>query len=249
LFPIVGWTRDGLRVAGSRYEIDVHGFARKLTFEVEAAAPDFVRLVARDDEATRAAYPFAFALRVEHRLEPGSWAVALEVENTGASPMPYACGLHPGFNWPFAGAPRDGARFRFGSTERAEVPVIAPGGLFSPEMRPIPLIEGTTLPLDDALFAREALCFLDADSRSVRFEQADGSALEMTLDDFPHLALWTKPGAPLLSPEAWTGHGDPVGFAGDVFEKPAMRVLQPGERARHGAVYRFHPAAPPDKAG
>ncbi len=163
--------------------------------------------------------------------------------------MPYACGLHPGFNWPFGGAPRDGAQFRFASAERAEVPVIAPGGLFSPDTRPIPLIEGTKLPLDDALFAREALCFLDAASRSVRFEQADGSALEMAYDNFPHMALWTKPGAPLLSPEAWTGHGDPVGFAGDVFEKPGMQVLQPGERARHGAVYRFHPAASPHRAG
>jgi hypothetical protein len=114
------------------------------------------------------------------------------------------------------------------------------------------LVEGNRLPLDDALFAHEALCFLDATSRSARFEQADGSALEMTLDDFPHLALWTKPGAPLLSLESWTGYGDPVGFAGDIFEKPGMRVLGPGEMARHGAAYRFHPAASalqPDKVG
>ena len=111
-------------------------------------------------------------------------------------------------------------------------------------MRRIPLVEGTTLPLDDALFAREALCFLDAASRSVRFEQADGSALEMALDDFPHLALWTKPGAPFLSLESWTGYGDPIGFAGDLAKKPSMRILRPYESARHAAVYRFHPAAP-----
>ena len=243
LFPIVGWTRDGVRVAGQRYDLGVHGFARRLGFEIEAVAADFVRLVARDDDATRALYPFAFAFRVEHRLALGSWEVALEVENTGASPMPYACGLHPGFNWPFAEAARDGALFRFGSAERAEVPVIAPGGLFSKEMRPIPLVEGKTLPLDDELFAREALCFLDAASCSARFEQADGSALAMRLDDFPHMALWAKPGAPFLSLESWTGYGDPVGFAGDLYEKPGMRVLGQGEIARHGAVYRFHPAA------
>jgi len=243
LFPIVGWTRDGVRVAGKRYDLGVHGFARTMTYQIEAASADFVRLVARDDEATRALYPFAFAFRVEHRLAPGSWEVALEIENTDVSPMPYACGLHPGFNWPFAGAARDGAQFRFASAERAEVPIIAPGGLFSQQTRPIPLVGGTTLPLDDALFAREALCFLDAASRSAHFEQADGSALEMTLEDFPHLALWTKPGAPFLSPESWTGYGDPLGFAGDLHEKPAMRILGPGEIARHRAAYRFHPAA------
>lgn len=241
LFPIVGWTRDGVRVRGQRYDLGVHGFARRLTFAIEASATDFVRLIAQDDATTRAVYPFEFALRVEHRLAGRAWEVALEVTNTGSSSMPYACGLHPGFKWPFAGAAREGARLVFSAAERAEVPVIAPGGLFAPERRPIPLIGGRRLPLDDALFAREALCFLNAASRSLRFEQADGSAVEMTLEDFPHLALWSKPGARFLSLEAWTGHGDPVGFVGELFEKPAMRVVHPGAAARHAVGFRFSP--------
>jgi galactose mutarotase-like enzyme len=55
-------------------------------------------------------------------------------------------------------------------------------------------------------------------------------------------ALWTRPGAPFLCLEAWTGHSDPEGFAGDLFEKPAMRALAPGARARHRAVYRYFAA-------
>ena len=242
LFPVVGWTRDGARVGGRRYDLGLHGFARRMTFDVERAAADFVRLVARDDAATRAVYPFAFALAVEYRLAGAALEVALETTNCGDSAMPYACGLHPGFNWPFAGAPRAGALVRFAAAERGEVPVIAPGGLFSDQTRPIPLEGGTVLPLDDALFAREALCFLGAASVSLRFEQADGSALEMTLDDFPHIALWSRPNAPFLSIEAWTGFGDPVNFDGDLFEKPSMRILAPGASARHGASYRFLPA-------
>ena len=233
LFPVVGWTRDGARVAGKRYDLGLHGFARRLTFEVERQEADFVRLVARDDAVTRAVYPFAFALAAEYRLADDALEVVLEVSNSGDVVMPYACGLHPGFNWLGAG------RIRFAKPERGEVPVIAAGGLFSDETRPIPLEGGTVLPLDDALFAREALCFLDAASRSLRFEQADGSALEVTLDDFPHIALWSRPGAPFVSIEAWTGFGDPVNFDGDLFEKPSMRVLAPGASARHGASYRF----------
>jgi galactose mutarotase-like enzyme len=242
LFPVVGWTRDGARVGGRRYDLALHGFARRLTFDIERRETDFVRLVARDDEATRAVYPFAFALAAEYRLAGDTLEVVLEATNCGHSAMPYACGLHPGFNWPFAGAKRSGARVRFAAAERGEVPVIAPGGLFSDEKRPIPLEDGTALPLDDALFAREALCFLDAASRSLRFEQADGSALEVTMDDFPHIALWSRPGAPFLSIEAWTGFGDPLNFDGDLFEKPSMRVLTPGASARHGACYRCLPA-------
>jgi galactose mutarotase-like enzyme len=243
LFPVVGWTRDGARVGGRRYDLRLHGFARRLTFGVEAQQPGFVRCVARDDAETRAVYPFAFSLAVEYGLAANSLSVTLEVTNSGDTPMPYACGLHPGFNWPFAGAERAGARVRFAAPERAEIPVMAPGGLIGAETRPVALEGGEVLRLDDpALFARDALCFLDPASASLRFEQADGSALEMARGDFPHMALWTRPDAPFLCLEAWTGFSDPVNFAGDLFEKPSMRVLAEGASARHSARYLYFPA-------
>jgi galactose mutarotase-like enzyme len=93
--------------------------------------------------------------------------------------------------------------------------------------------------LSDELFARDAVCFLNARSRLLRFEQADGSAISMDFSDFEHAALWMRPHAPFLCLEAWTGYSDPEGFAGDLFEKPSMRVLMPGQTARHAAVYRY----------
>jgi len=117
---------------------------------------------------------------------------------------------------------------------------MAPGGLIDAETRKIPLEGGTLLALDDeALFARDALCFLNPASRSLRFEQANGSALELELGDFRHMALWTRPGAPFLCLEAWTGFSDPVNFSGDLFEKPSMLTLEPGMSARHAAVYSY----------
>ena len=238
LYPVVGWTRDGARVGGKQYALGLHGFAAKHDFQVEAHGADFARLILRDDPATRAIYPFAFRLAVEYRLAPTALEIAIEVENPGAEPVPYACGLHPGFNWPFAGGVREGAIVRFEKDERREVPVIAPGGLVSKAMRPIPL-RGRVLALSDALFAGDAVCFLDPASRSLRFEQSGGAAIEMDFHGFDHVALWTRPGAPFLCLEAWTGYSDPEGFTGDLFEKPSMRVLQAGERARHAAAYEF----------
>ena len=240
LFPVVGWTREGARVAGRQYALGLHGFARFQTFAVERREADFVRLVSQDNEATRAVYPFAFHFAVEHRLSGASWENVLEVTNTGETAMPYACGLHPGFNWPFGAGVRAGASIRFAEAERAEVPDIAPGGLIAPTRHGVPLREGRVLPLDEAPLAQDAVCFLDAASRALTFAQADGSALEMTLDGFSHIALWTRPPAPYLCLEAWTGYSDPEGFAGDLFEKPSMRVLAPGASARQGATYRFH---------
>ena len=62
----------------------------------------------------------------------------------------------------------------------------------------------------------------------------------MEFPSFIHAALWTRPAAPFVCLEAWTGYSDPDGFEGDLFDKPGMRALEPGARARHEArfVYR-----------
>jgi galactose mutarotase-like enzyme len=242
LYPVVGWTRDGEeRVDGVRYKLALHGFARFETFAVESSGPDFARLTVGDNARTRAVYPFAFALAVEYRLTDDALAIAIEVANPGDKRAPYACGLHPGFRWPLGTAGRAGARVEFEKPERPEVPELAPGGLVRSTSRPIPLSE-RTLPLSDALFELDALCFLDCASRSLAFIDGSGASITMEYGSFPHAALWTRPGAPFLCLEPWTGYSDPDAFAGDLFDKPGMRVLEPGERARHEARFVFRAA-------
>jgi galactose mutarotase-like enzyme len=89
------------------------------------------------------------------------------------------------------------------------------------------------------MFARDALCFLNIDSRSLVFDNGAGARLKVTLDDFPHVGFWTLPPAPYLCIEPWTGYGDPEDFHGDLYQKPSMRILAPGARARHGARFAF----------
>ena len=238
LFPVVGWTREGARVDGRRYPLGLHGFAASQEFVVEEQGDDHVRLSLADNLETRRQYPFAFRFAVEYRLGGDALEIALETENTGAAPMPYACGLHPGFRWPFAGGSREGGQVVFERPEAAEVPVIAPGGLISARRRSIPL-DGATLALSDALFAGDAVCFLNMRSRSLRFLEPGGASIAMELGDFAHAALWTRPGAPFLCLEAWTGYSDPEGFAGELKDKPGMRILAGGAKARHVARYVF----------
>jgi galactose mutarotase-like enzyme len=238
LFPVVGWLRDGARVAGRQYALGLHGFAAAQTFAVDAQEAARARFVLRDNEQTRAIYPFAFRFAVDYRLTPSTLEIALEMANEGDDPVPYAFGLHPGFRWPFDGAQRGGCRVVFAKDERAEVPVLAPGGMVTSRYREIPMRDGV-LPMTDELFAKDALCFLSPSSRALRFVGASGAAIEMDLGDFTHAALWTRPGAPFLCLEAWTGYSDPEGFAGDLFEKPSMRIVKPGERERFSARYSY----------
>ena len=98
LFPVVGWTRGGTaRVASHSYPLSLHGFAKDCRFEVVAGGKQSVRLALRDDRTTQELYPFSFLLESEYRLSVASLVVEIVVTNTGAGPMPFAAGLHPGF--------------------------------------------------------------------------------------------------------------------------------------------------------
>jgi galactose mutarotase-like enzyme len=248
LFPVVGWTRNGeVTVEGRTYPLALHGFAWKKTFEIAERRPDYVRLLLLDDAQTHALYPFAFRFEVEFRLRKGALDNTLIVTNTDPRPLPYACGLHPAFRWPLAGSTAPHS-IVFEKPENPFVPVIGPGGLFSKPTRRTPL-EGERLPLEPQMFARDALCFLDIASRRLAFDNGAGARLTVTLDDFPHVGFWTLPPANYLCIEPWTGHGDPEDFFGDLYEKPSMRVLAPGETGRHGASFAIERMEPNDTSG
>lgn len=240
LFPICGATRDGMvRVAGQSFPLELHGFAARAMFAITSIDSDHVRLAFRDDLATRARYPFGFTLTIDYRVAPGRVDVRLNVRNTGTGAMPYACGLHPGFRWPFGGGSPTDYRIVFDEPEDPDVPIIVAGGLFSRHLRKVPL-SGRVLDLASSLFAAEALCFLGAASHGLRFEGPDGT-IRVETENFPHFVLWTKPPGEFLCIETWSGYGDPEDFAGDLFAKPSMRILAPREEATHQARFSFVP--------
>jgi hypothetical protein len=65
----------------------------------------------------------------------------------------------------------------------------------------------------------------------------------MALNAFPHLAVWSRPTAPFLSLEAWTGHADWEDAAGDLASREAMIQLGPGETGRHDVTLRWRDSA------
>lgn len=242
LFPIVGRARGGtVRVDGRSFAMPIHGFAADREFAITHRARDRVTLALTDDATTRAHFPFGFRLDVTYTLSPSALLAEFRVENTGERAMPYALGFHPGFRWPLADGTRDNHAITFAAAEDPAVPVITQDGLFADSRRPIPL-HNSVLALTDALVSQEALCFLNANSRSLRYADDDsGAAITIELEEFPHIALWSLPPARFLCIEGWTGHGDPAQFTGDLFDKPSMRRLAPGASARHAFRMTFTP--------
>ena len=239
LFPVVGWTKGGgVTVDGVRYPLGLHGFARHRTFEVLEQWPAHVRLQLVADDETRALYPFDWSLEVSYALDGPVLDVGLTVRNLGGRPMPYACGLHPGFRWPFAAGDPADYSIQFGERELGQVPIITKEGLFTRQTRRLQL-DGRRLPLSPALFEAEALCFLEPRDRRIRFAHPSGAGIALQLENFPYAALWSRPAGRFLSIEAWTGHGDYVDADGDLYRKESMRHLPPGGAAEHKAKFSF----------
>jgi galactose mutarotase-like enzyme len=165
--------------------------------------------------------------------------MTFQVENADAREMPYAVGFHPAFPWPLHGKSRAGHSLEFEAEEHPEVPDLTPDGLLRRSTRPLPFA-GRRLLLGPELFPSGALVLRNVRSRSVRFASPGGAALEYAVANFPHLALWTKPSAPFLSIEAWTGEPDPVGFEGQLFERPSIRRLAPNATATHTVRMTWH---------
>ena len=232
LFPVVGASRDGaVRIGGESYAMPQHGFARDSLFDVIAQTGNTVALRLTDSDATRRHYPFSFAFTVTYRLDGGTLAIGFGIENTGAAAMPYQLGYHPAFVWPYLAGSKDGHDLIFASGK--ERPIVRPNAQGLLKRPSGASVSAGRLRIADDMFAQGALVFADADSASATLMSPSGAALEITVDGFPHWALWTKPGAPFLSIEQWTGLPEWEDQSGDLAVRPSVTLALPGDRRRH----------------
>ena len=106
-------------------------------------------------------------------------------------------------------------------------------GLIVPEKQPTP-VEGSTLRLDPALFAADAMIWDQPASSSVRYTAPSAPSIEVSWDGFRQLGVWSKAGvdprADFLCIEPWYGTADPAGWEGAFEGKPNLMLIPPGER-------------------
>ena len=227
LFPIVGrLSGDTLRYGGLRTRLTQHGFARDRMFEVVEHGPDGCTLALRDDEATRAVYPFRFRISLTYRIADDALTVEYRVENPAETDLFASLGAHPAFRWPLVdGVAKEAHRIVFEADERVDLLRLR-DGLVEPDRVGSPVRE-RVLGLSDEVFAGDALIFEPVASRSVRY-QAPGLAVTVGWEGFSALGIWSKP-ADFVCIEPWSGWSDPVGYAGDFTDKPGVVRVPPGD--------------------
>ena len=241
LFPIIGkLTGDAYRLAGKTYAMPKHGFARHSLFDVIDAHEDTAAFRLSASNETRALYPFEFVLELRYAVAGASLAIAATITNEGTSPMPASFGFHPALRWPLPfDQPRSAHRIGFAQTESVPLRRIDADGYLLPQPFPSP-ISGDTLILRDALFVDDALIFEGLASRHVVYGAKQGPHLAVEFCDFPTLGVWTKPGAGYICIEPWQGVADPVGYTGDIFDKPGIFTLTPGASRKLAMSLSLH---------
>ena len=230
LFPIIGALAEGqYRLEDATYCLPRHGFARDRLFQVVEASASSASFRLEADDATRAVYPFDFALTLHFAIRDAALTIAATIENREAArDLPASLGFHPAFRWPLPyGRPRDAHRIRFERAEPAPVRRLDAAGLLLPRGFPTP-IAGDTLTLRDDLFTDDALILDRVASRRVWYGAADGPQIEVAFPDTPYLGLWSKPGAGFVCIEPWHGHADPQGPPGELTKKPGIVLVPPG---------------------
>jgi galactose mutarotase-like enzyme len=230
LFPIVGALNGSTySLDGREYAMGKHGFARKSVFAVAESSPDRLRFVLEDSAETRAQYPFAFLLAIEHTVAGLTHTIAATVTNRDEQPMPFSFGFHPAFAWPLpGGAAKDAHRIVFERPEPEPIRRIdPPSGLLLPDPQPTPVVDDTLVPRPE-MFEPDALIWDAPASRACTFGAPGGASVALAWDNLPMLGVWQSPHAHYLCIEPWQGIADPQGFAGDFRQKPGIVELAPG---------------------
>ncbi len=229
LFPVIGGLSGGTcRYRGREYALSSHGFARQKCFRNAGASPDSLNLELVPDKEIKSIYPFDFLLNVSFHMDYCGITVRYTVQNTGGEQMFFSIGSHPAFRLPFAGGILEHYYIEFDRAEHAQRYFFENGCIRS-DAAPV-LSNSRQLFLTRSLFDAGPIIFKDIASQEISIRKSRSERRITVVSDTPYLAIWSKPkGAPFLCIEPWHGIPDPIGFTGDISEKPGIISLGAGD--------------------
>lgn len=236
LFPFVGRLKDDqYEYQGKVYHQTQHGFARDREFKVVEQSSERVVFELRDDEKTRAAFPFAFVLTIAYQLDEDRLLVSYRVENpSNDQTLIYALGAHPGFNVPVdEQGSFETTQFSVSpAIDYQQVKLVAPGP-FNDLEHPAVLHMQQPIQLDHELFDEDALIFA---TKGMPFtatltEPQTNHGVHVQVNGAPFVGVWSPypAQANLVCVEPWWGIADSIHSDGRLEDKQVMSRLASGK--------------------
>jgi galactose mutarotase-like enzyme len=231
LFPAIGKIKDDKVVFKSNdYQMAKHGIIRhndQLSFEQADDSSCTFTLVS--SEETLKKYPFKFSFSVTFTLIEQRLIMNYQVENRDSVPMHFACGGHTAYACPLdEKTTLSDYVVEFPTPVNLMANLLGESGLLSYHTREI-LSNENTLPLSNTLFNEDALIFSDIAFDWIRLRKKNKTkGIVARFPDYPHLALWSKPGADFVCVEPWLGLPDREEESLDLTQKTSYKTIQPG---------------------
>ena len=244
LFPIVGALRNGrVKIKDQWYEMNRHGFARKMEFAVTEQTESSVTLSLASCQETKKFYPYDFVFRVTYTAVDRGVETKFTVENPGGETLPFVVGGHPAYNIPVGeGECFEDYDIRFSAPETQRCPEIdLKECLIDFEKVTMELEGETTIPLRHSLFYRDALVFDGLRSQTVSLiSRKSGRGVEMDISQFPMLGIWSSGNdGPYVALEPWVGCATLTTEDDEFTHKKNMVFLPSGETRSYAFTTRY----------
>ena len=226
LFPFVGKLKNDSFVWNSKsYTCSQHGFARDEPFSVTDQSKESVTLKLSYSPGTLQRFPFPFHLELGYTLNHSTLCSTYKVINPANEMMYFSIGAHPGFICPlFEHETLTDYSLMFNREEHVNRHLLT-NGLF--DLRKEPVINGNVLPLNEALFTKDAVVLKNLQSHSVTLlSSKHPHRITVSFNGFPYLGIWKKPGARFVCIEPWYGLADYTMHSGKLEEKEGIQSLK-----------------------
>ncbi|MGN0505301.1 MAG: aldose 1-epimerase family protein [Lachnospiraceae bacterium] len=235
LFPMVGQSYHNVyHYEGKEYEMPSHGFAWTSTFTFTKEEGE-LQAVLRDSEESLARYPFPFTLTVTHTLSGNRIRISWKVENTGDKTMLYNIGAHPAFVMQ-EGKKTSDMYLKFPGKESLHyfrIQADGSGCALPEEVMELPLSDGC-VKITESFWDKGVYIFEHEGIEELSLLHEDKTPyVNVYCKGFPHVGVWTKPGAPFVCLEPWYGRCDNHGYEGELENKTGILTLEAGKAAEY----------------
>lgn len=245
LFPFIGKLEGAsYEYEKKRYEIEKHGFARDMEFDVAEREDDRITFYIESNEDTLQKFPFPFRLEISYELSSSGIAEKLRVINKGTGTMYFSVGGHPAFACPPKSGKADAGLRRtdcflklYGENmqpcagnEVQSTEIMVPEGLLTGMSFSVE-VDKSLIPVKEHIFDKDALCLERQGVKALGICDAAGREYVRLEADCPVWGIWSVPdsNAAYICLEPWWGICDSRGYSGTLQERPYTNSAAAGE--------------------
>ena len=208
LFPYIArMTKGRYTLNGKTYKMDIHGFAKDMTFKAKQMSDTYIIFTIMYTQETYKQYPYKFTFSVVYKLDGNRIKVNYLVRNNDDKTMYFGLGAHPGFNVPFEGGMTfEDYYLEFDSVSDVKRVGFSTDCFVNGELSPFLLEHGTTLALRHSLFDDDAIVLKDMAHSITLASAKKEKCIRVTYPSMSYLGIWHMPktDAPYVCIEPWS---------------------------------------------